>query len=43
MTTIGALLFAIWVTANVCAIFYCVNSDWPVGRALRSAGRERRS
>lgn len=34
MTELGALLFSIWVTANVCAIFYCVRSEWPVGRAL---------
>lgn len=35
MTDIGAMLFAIWVTANFCAIFYCVSADWPVGRVMR--------
>lgn len=35
MTDLGALIFAIWVTANFCAIIYCVRADWPVGRALR--------
>ncbi len=39
MTDIGALLFSIWVTANVCAIFYCMRSEWPVGRALSRARR----
>jgi hypothetical protein len=34
MTDLGALLFSIWVTANICAIFYCVRSEWPVSRAL---------
>lgn len=43
MTTAGALMFAIWVTANVCAIFYCVRADWPMGSALRSIGRVRRT
>ncbi len=35
MTEIGALLFAIWVTANIGAIFYCVGADWPAGRLIR--------
>jgi hypothetical protein len=39
MTDAGALLFSIWVTANFCAIFYCMRADWPVGRALRGARR----
>jgi hypothetical protein len=34
MTDLGALLFAIWVTANFCAILYCVRADWPVGRLM---------
>lgn len=39
MTDIGALLFSIWVTANICAIFYCMRSEWPVGRALGRTAR----
>jgi hypothetical protein len=39
MIDFGALLFAIWVTANLCAMVYGIHADVTARRSIRRARR----